>query len=159
MGSPVLLYERPVNLFVAGFLGAPPMNLFRAEWAEEGAGPMLRLGTVRLAPPPTLVFPAFAGLRPEAFHLTGQRPELPRIEMRAAAVERLGPEQVVLFDAPVPLLDPEYPEAARPGVRRMAVRLPADRPVAPGERVTLAVDPARLHWFDAAGHALDPGTR
>jgi ABC-type sugar transport system ATPase subunit len=159
VGPPMLLYERPVNLFVAGFLGAPPMNLFRAEWVEEGAGPRLRLGTVRLAPPRASALPAFVGLRPEAFYRTEQRPELPRIEVRAAAVERLGPEQVVLFDAPVPLVDPEYPEVAGPGVRRMAVRLPADRPVAPGERVTLALDPARLHWFDAAGHALDPGVR
>ncbi len=52
-----------------------------------------------------------------------------------------------------------YPETAGPGVRRMAVRLPTDRPVAPGERITLAVDPAQLHWFDATGYALDPGAR
>jgi ABC-type sugar transport system ATPase subunit len=65
--TPLAVYERPANTFVAGFVGTPPMNLLPAE--QDGAE--LRVGDQRIALPPGLGHRAHArvvvGVRPEAF--------------------------------------------------------------------------------------------
>jgi len=157
LGAPERLYERPANLFVAAFLGTPPMNVFRVALEGAGSAPVLRLGAARVPVPALAAAPAYAGLRPEAFRLAARYPELPAVEVRAAVVERLGPEQVVWFDAPAAAVDPLA--AADTPAPRMAARLPPAPALAPGESLDLAFEPAAVHWFDAGGRALArPGT-
>jgi ABC-type sugar transport system ATPase subunit len=72
IGSPMELYERPANLFVAGFIGAPAMNLWPVVAAPWSAG--LSAGT------------ATVGVRPEHLELVGEG----GIEVELQAVERLG---------------------------------------------------------------------
>ncbi|MDR3375884.1 MAG: sn-glycerol-3-phosphate ABC transporter ATP-binding protein UgpC [Ancalomicrobiaceae bacterium] len=48
VGSPLDLYDNPANLFVAGFIGAPAMNVLAADCAQSGAGTELRIGASKL---------------------------------------------------------------------------------------------------------------
>jgi ABC-type sugar transport system ATPase subunit len=70
LDTPVAIYERPANTFVAAFIGTPPMNLLDAEYADG----MLRVGGQRLGVPPSLraklggtAGRVIVGVRPEAF--------------------------------------------------------------------------------------------
>ena len=72
IGAPLELYDRPVNLFVAGFIGSPAMNVL--EGRIEGGGfamgdLILPLGS---APAASAGRPAYYGIRPEHFRLTGE---------------------------------------------------------------------------------------
>ena len=80
-GTPDEIYERPGNLFVAGFIGSPPMNLLPA--TVQGTSATTAEGvTVNLAAYPFASRPAdgsaiILGLRPEHFHLTTQAHDPP----------------------------------------------------------------------------------
>jgi len=73
--TPLAVYERPANTFVAGFVGTPPMNLLEAEHADG----VLRVGDQRVPVPAGLPdgLPArvVVGVRPEAFAVAGEAPE------------------------------------------------------------------------------------
>lgn len=72
-GPPHTLYEHPANVFVAGFIGSPPMNLVEMTLGRDGDRPVLRAGPLRLPAPERLAGPAPAsiasrvtvGIRPE----------------------------------------------------------------------------------------------
>lgn len=89
-GSPRQVYEDPANIFVAGFIGSPRMNLLEAEWLGEGkirlAGATLdvALGDTTLEPGGKLVF----GLRPE--HISVSAPGPQTISARVDFSEYLG---------------------------------------------------------------------
>jgi multiple sugar transport system ATP-binding protein len=102
-GSPLELYHRPQNLFVAGFIGSPRMNFLEGEVAEvaaDGITVRLRGGGTMMAPPVwngaepgrkiTL------GLRPE--HLTEGGGGAAELRGRVVAVERLGGETYVYVE-------------------------------------------------------------
>lgn len=76
-GPPRTLYEHPANVFVAGFIGSPPMNLFEMTVERESDRPVLRAGPLTLPAPERLAGPAAA---PMASHVTvGIRPEHIRV--------------------------------------------------------------------------------
>ncbi len=164
VGSPQALYEQPANLFVAGFLGSPAMNIFQARPQAERDRLILPFGSEQIPLPAgsgaltALGTEAYlAGLRPEAFLWPEQRPALPRIEVHVATVESLGHEAIVYFQAPLPLVDADAGADRKlmpAGEGLMAARLPADRRVPTGESITLAVDVDSLYWFDQAGRTL-----
>ena len=86
---PQELFRRPVNLFVAAFIGSPPMNLVGARVeGDRVAFAGFSLPLVSRVPAGDVVL----GLRPSAFELDGPRtdPELPRIGVVAELVEELG---------------------------------------------------------------------
>jgi multiple sugar transport system ATP-binding protein len=169
-GPPAELYARPVNLFVARFIGSPEMNLYEAALDESGA---LVLGSQRvsfgeLPPVPLAAVPAgqpvIVGVRPEDLALC---PDGTPGALTAAvrAVERLGSQLHAFFsidarpaggpDGAAPLstgpraagdADTGVPGVAHNGVARLDPRAP----VHPGGRITLRVDPARLYFFDPA---------
>ena len=166
LGQPQTLYHAPANLFVAHFLGTPPMNIFRPAVHVEGGQVFLDtdacsilLGDdatwsklVKLSPERL-----FAGLRPEALQWPEHHPGLPVVEVRAEGVEALGHEQIVYFSgfASAAPVDDNGPQAAGlQGHGLMAARLSADRPVAPGQRFRVALDVGRLYWFGRDGIAL-----
>jgi multiple sugar transport system ATP-binding protein len=179
-GPPGELYTRPVNLFVARFIGSPEMNLYEASVAESGG---LVLGSQRLAFGQPLATDSvratvtagqsvIVGIRPE--DLTPCAPGAPgALTADVRAVERLGSELHAFFavdatpaggpvGAPAggtagtgstALVDSDagLPGAAHNGVARLDPRVD----VRPGARVTLRVDPSRLYFFDpSTGQAI-----
>jgi multiple sugar transport system ATP-binding protein len=150
--TPRRLFDQPRNVFVATFMGSPPMNLLKANMTGGG----IRFGRYELpiaagvrlpdALPTTLLI----GLRPGDVALDRNAPShWPRIEMVPHAVEEHGHERIVRFryDAAVPSGENTEPEInALLGGRDV---------IAVGERLRLGVDTAHLHFFDPQnGNAL-----
>jgi multiple sugar transport system ATP-binding protein len=135
--TPDTIYNRPAALFVAGFTGAPPMNLVPCVlydgYADLGAGlrvPLPFALAQRAATCAALTF----GLRPENLRLSRDADvdiELPAI---VQLLEPLGAETLVTFKL---------------GVADVVARCPAAFRPALGTRVLLHVSPAHLHLFDS----------
>jgi multiple sugar transport system ATP-binding protein len=162
--TPQNLYGNPANLFVAAFIGSPPMNLVEANVSDgrvafagfEISMPDGRdLGDHRGR---TLIL----GIRPSDLEdaAVWSNPELPTIEVTADVTEELGSEVNVLFtvDAP-PVGVEEVMEAADEPLEEAVFLLEENRAVfcarvdarthaRPGARVRLSVDPRRFHFFD-----------
>jgi len=161
--TPQTLFHKPVNLFVAAFIGSPSMNFVRA----TVAGGEVTFGDVRLPIQRDLgERPVILGVRP-----TGLTPAngngWPTLEVRPEIIEELGDERFVIFELDAPRVDTEATRAAvdaqtaddallLPEDRaRFTVRLSADQPVSVGEPLTLAINPERLYFFDPeSGAAL-----
>jgi multiple sugar transport system ATP-binding protein len=162
---PQELFRRPVNLFVAAFIGSPPMNLVGARVDGD------RVTFARFALPLAAGVRSgdvVLGIRPSAFELDGPRvdPELPRMEVEAELVEELGDEAVVTFRVDAPPVQADAVRAAVEAdvveegrlladdrVARFTARLHGRVDVRSGDRLTLAVDPRELHLFDPADGA------
>jgi multiple sugar transport system ATP-binding protein len=146
LGTPMQLYRWPANLFVAQFIGSPPMNLLAAEVA--GAGQLLVAGRrfpVEGALEPLLASRGgqslTAGLRPEHLRLA---PAANRnLPAEVSHVEALGNEQLLTCR----LLE---------GSQLVLVRADPEVTVAAGESVHLEVDPEGWRLFDGQGEALLP---
>jgi multiple sugar transport system ATP-binding protein len=149
VASPHELYERPVNAFVAGFIGSPSMNFFAAD--SDGEHLLLPFGAVAL---PDRLRQALAGagpagvqagLRPEAFEdaaLVGDRPGH-RFDADVELVESLGSDIYVHL-------------AVGEGRERVVARLSSESRIREPGRARLWLDPERLQLFDAqTGRALD----
>src|SRR5262245_43913061 len=171
--TPQNLYRHPANLFVAAFIGSPPMNLVEAE---------IRDGVARFAgfevPVGADVLAGFGGdsvilgIRPsdieDASLWRGE--ELPTIEVTADVTEELGSEVNVLFRVDAPPVATEEIRAAIDEDDDEQILLMADeQPTAvfcarvdartrttPGQRIRLTLDPSRFHYFDPdSGLAID----
>ncbi|MGZ4338839.1 MAG: ABC transporter ATP-binding protein [Gaiellaceae bacterium] len=163
--APQNIYRRPANLFVAAFIGSPPMNLVEAEVAD---------GTV-----------AFAGIRvplsgksaPLGRTILGIRPQdlsladgsaLPSFEVEPAVVEELGSATHAIFPVEAPPVDTEAVRAASEEGERgvllatdrralFTAALPEGAPAVVGRPLRLAIDSSRFHFFDPeSGARLDP---
>ncbi len=129
-GPPLALYDKPANIFVAGFIGSPAMNLI----AGEVAGGIFRTpdGTVWPLPPDTRVTdgPLIYGIRPEHLRLDDEgMPALVQL------VEPTGSETQVMFRLGETLFSGAFRE-------RVTTR--------PGDMLRVAPDPALVHLFDKA---------
>jgi multiple sugar transport system ATP-binding protein len=176
LASPQELYDRPVNLFVAEFIGSPAMNVAEAELLRVDGGLAVQFGeTAQLAVPPAVLEarPALAayegrrlavGIRPEDIEdaafvegdVTGRTFEA-TLDIR----EDMGSEVYAHFPvAAKPVVTDEVRqalgeeavqaeiEAARRGHRRFIARLDRMTRAREGEPARLAVDTRRLHFFD-----------
>jgi multiple sugar transport system ATP-binding protein len=170
LDTPQRLFHQPCNLFVAAFIGSPSMNLVEA--AVDG--PTLRFGSTVLELPASSVPGAgngrvILGIRPTDFeHGDSADAHLPRVRITPEVVEDLGSEQHVIFTIDAPPVAAESVLAAADvqdedegklfaDVERSSFTacLDARRRVVPGSDLELAVDPARLHFFEpASGEAL-----
>jgi len=144
-GAPLEVYDRPVNRFVAGFVGTPPMNFLAGRLASEGGAVFFDEGTGRIRLPESKARrlagragqDVALGVRPEAMSLhahgrfAGQDNAL---DVRVAVVEPLG-EKMDLYVA-----------TARHG--RIIARVDAQRDVAAGQSVRLHVDVEKVHVFE-----------
>jgi multiple sugar transport system ATP-binding protein len=166
--TPQRLYDEPVNLFVATFIGSPAMNLF-AGTVEAGDDGRLTLvvGGQRLALDPAVAAAhprvqhmvgrsVVVGIRPEAFSDVAVEPGAPAdrvLEATVDLVESLGAELIVHVGmAEPPAAADEQPTepwaqvVARRG--RAVARLGTRSRLAAGDVVKLAVDTATIHLFD-----------
>jgi multiple sugar transport system ATP-binding protein len=174
VATPQRLYDDPVNLFVATFIGSPAMNLFpghieatESADATEG-GLTLRSGQHRLALdsatlachpalPHMVGQPIVVGIRPEGLADVALEPGVPAdrvIEATVDLVESLGAELIVhvtVSDAVPPAPDVTSDAWRQVGARRgrAVARLSTRSRLSAGDVVKLAVDTTRLHLFDA----------
>src|SRR5690349_12386399 len=136
--TPKGLYARPANVFVAGFIGSPAMNLHTA----SVDGDAVRLDGYRLqlgAGVPTRERSVVVGFRPEALELVS--PDAPGLSAVVEEVEELG------SDAYVYAAFQESTETVR--AADLVARVPADTGVSRGERVRLAIKPEGVLLFSA----------
>ena len=167
-GTPRDIYVDPDNLFVAGFMGSPPMNQAVADVEIEGDQVVVVVGGQRLTVDPALVNerPALrayhgkqvvVGVRPEDVRDLTEKPDHPRdrtLRAEVEIVEALGSEQVVHFNvatAPIPTSKPEGgPMLVEPEqTSTMWVAMFSPRAfVRLAETVELAVATSRLYFFD-----------
>jgi multiple sugar transport system ATP-binding protein len=128
IGSPAEIYARPANIFVAGFIGSPPMNLIRGrisggQFVSEG-------GRFAL---PQADGEVFLGIRPE--HVSLATDGNGHFSGTVFASELLGDCTILI---------------ARAGDTMVSAKLSPDVALEIGSPVSLAFEPGRLHLFDAA---------
>ena len=166
--TPERLFEAPANLFVAAFMGSPPMNLVQA---EVSAG-RLRLAGVEIpldGPAARHAGAVIAGVRPSDLTAVGPDtdPGLPRLRAELEVVERLGSESHVIFPVDAPRLAGAAAAAADEATEmseatllaedrvRFTARVEGRRRFEHGETVEFALRPDALHLFDpVSGAAL-----
>ena len=146
VGPPMLLYERPANRFVAGFLGSPAMNFLEGVVVEDG-GPVFRSEdselTLDLSETQALADgyrgrSVTLGIRPEDIRVSGTGPTRgPAAEatLRLEYVESLGNEMFVY---------------ARGGKHPIVARVAPGPLPEPGQPIRFAFEIGRLHFFDSA---------
>jgi multiple sugar transport system ATP-binding protein len=140
MGAPLDLYDRPANLFVAGFIGSPSMNFVHGTVDDVGKlsatskkGATLPFGKLGAAKPGQAIV---YGIRPEHIHLSDQG-----VEAEVVVVEPTGSETQVV----VRLKGEEMVCVFR---ERITAK--------PGETIKILPDPDLVHLFDAAsGKRID----
>jgi multiple sugar transport system ATP-binding protein len=171
VADPQTLYDTPANLFVAGFIGTPPMNLLQATVAVDG-GVSVALGGTSLPVPDAALasYPGLrgangrtvvAGVRSQFLHPAAERPELPTLDGRVELVEALGGESIVYFHIDAFAVregqheddESEVVESGGGGVvasrPNLVAQFPAHVQLRISEQVPVAVDVARMHFFDA----------
>jgi ABC-type sugar transport system ATPase subunit len=146
VGAPLELYHRPANLFVAGFIGSPRMNLVKATVVNGGGGVKLALpGGSEVALPITAGAAkpgetVTIGIRPENT-VEGDRDGLMlKLSGLVDAVEHLGESSFIYLH-----LDDGTPIIAR---------TPGDSPAIVGARHPVGALPGQIHFFDGNGRAL-----
>ncbi|MFN7092880.1 MAG: ABC transporter ATP-binding protein, partial [Allorhizobium sp.] len=133
-GAPLELYDRPVNKFVAGFIGSPAMNFIPATVGADGKSLVLDLGspqTIALDRPVPAASNLTVGLRPEHLRLVPDAEA--KIRLPVGVVESTG-SMTYITSASQPEINVVVSE-------RQSLRH--------GEMVSLGFDPAHLHLFDA----------
>jgi multiple sugar transport system ATP-binding protein len=182
--APQFLYDHPANLFVAGFIGSPAMNMVEAELNREDGKLSVSFGSTRLAVDDEILSErpgirayegkrVIAGIRPENMEDASIMPNIPadrRMKVEILLREALGAEVLVHFaiDAP-PVLTEDTRElvgeqtgpmaqasvavqdlerAVEIGTSTFVARLDPRTRAAERQTLELAVDTARLHFFD-----------
>ena len=167
IGTPEELYERPTNLFVAGFIGSPAMNFFPATLTS--AGLTLPFGAATLMPPLADVLAqqpklrdVIVGIRPEHLHDVAlidahQRMKALIFEVNVDLVESLGAEKYVFFTAEGCDMDSAQLSGLVAELDRdnnqFVARVAPESKAAQGKSIELALDTSRLVVFDAVSGA------
>lgn len=145
IGTPIQVFEKPASVFVASFIGSPPMNLIPVQidaqrQVRSTDGIVLEIAAEAI--PASLVNRSvIMGMRPEHMHLN-----TPGVPVNIEMVEILGSEQLVhgrLGDTQI--------------VLRCPVGLTASQPIQAGDKIQMGADSNHLlHWFDAeTGKRID----
>lgn len=144
VGTPQELYDRPRNLFVAGFIGSPAMNFFQGPVLQGDGGPIIDLGIIKLPiaaekEPQLLPYEGktiVVGIRPENIHSAEYTPrgiEATFVEAEVEVTELTGNELILYV-----LLDG----------KQFLARVDPRTEARPGQKIQVAMDIERLHTFD-----------
>ncbi|MCW6052657.1 ATP-binding cassette domain-containing protein [Lyngbya sp. CCAP 1446/10] len=139
VAQPLELYNKPANLFVAEFIGSPPMNFFPVQFTAPLliSHPQFRFTLPDIWAKNLQKYDGrglILGIRPE--HLSIHPPATKNLSVQVEIVEALGHEtylRVCLTDAPAV---------------RMQVRVPPERSIRVGEELWLAITHDKIHLFD-----------
>jgi multiple sugar transport system ATP-binding protein len=144
IGSPQEIYQRPVNRFVATFVGSPAMNFVPGHIAPTADGPVFQSASLRLS------------LRNYPFAQGGSIDERPvELGIRPEHVV-VAPEAAHAHDACVEMSEPMGSDLlawTRLGDLPLSVRLPAETKLAPGDRLRILLPEHRFNLFDLASGA------
>jgi multiple sugar transport system ATP-binding protein len=143
--TPQTLYSHPANIFVAGFIGTPAMNLFDSTLVEADGKLVVDAGVFRVPTPPArndMYRPyvnknVILGIRPEHIHDPNYQPAniVPAaIDANVDIVEQMGNEKIVYLE-----------EGGKTFLSRMDPRTTASV----GQRIQVVVDTGNIHLFDA----------
>lgn len=156
IGAPQELYHRPVNVFVAGFIGSPAMNFLPATVLDDGHSADTALGHLPLPKKFAPGRKVIVGLRPEAFEdaaLTDDNCDAPTVEVEVSVLEAMGSEQFIHF--PLPEIDLKgHAAAEEAGLAdnphaMLVARVDAESNVRRGQKITLAINTDKLNVFDS----------
>ena len=169
--TPQRLFDEPANLFVAGFVGTPPMSLLEARLASTNGSVAVALGGqhIELSAEARARFdaarledgrPVVVGIRADDLHRGDKRADLPAIEAGLELIEALGSQSIAYFKVDARAIgiendaeDGEDEGEAHAAATRanLAASLPAEDAAGLrlGDRVPVAVDTKRIHLFDA----------
>jgi len=159
--TPKTLYHQPINVFVAGFIGSPAMNLFEGRLADSRivlAGASIAVPGAAFERSPrlrtfeggTLIF----GIRPEDLYdsklESGSR--LATIPAEVRTIEELGSEHIVHINIDAVRIDSGDPDAVEDlgSAANAVARFEATSAVRSGEVIDLGIDVSKLHFFDPA---------
>lgn len=143
--APLALYNHPVNIFVAGFIGSPAMNFITGTLARnDGLTIKEKDGTNVIAVPESHVDivknylgkDIVLGVRPEALSVLDRRDQNnpgPVIEVNLDVIEPMGNEIIIYTDT---------------AAHRLVGRIPPRHLPEPGASLLLSLDPEKLHYFD-----------
>ena len=172
IGTPQAIYEHPADLFVAGFMGMPPMNLVESTIERRAGSVLARFGPYELdlgERPAALAEgqrrQAVLGVRPEHIDEAGGEVRPGRtLEVLVERRELLGAEVYLRFSVGAPLLlvrdpraagdEPAAPDvwaAERPNA--FVARVDASSEIRDGDHARLAVQTDKVHLFDAETEA------
>jgi multiple sugar transport system ATP-binding protein len=172
--TPQVLYDQPVNEFVAGFIGSPSINLVESELTRTNGHYEVSFGEHQLAVDDQIARnhsgladyvdrKVILGIRPEDFEDTNVEPDAPpdrRIKVKADLTEPLGSEVLVHFGTEATGVvssaaaadvgeDAEVRLSEDEDVStRLVARVSPKSRIALGEQIELAVDTTRLYFFD-----------
>jgi multiple sugar transport system ATP-binding protein len=138
--TPERLYEHPVNVFVAGFIGSPAMNLVRGVVTDDG----ILLGDQRLPLRTGYRGDVIVGIRPEALAPAGDG----ELSLPVVLSEMLGSDVLLHLESPASALALAADEDVVDDATRFVARVPPSLRPAAGELVRLRVDMERVHLFD-----------
>jgi multiple sugar transport system ATP-binding protein len=138
--TPLKLYDKPANLFVAGFIGSPQMNLMEGV-ADNGE---VKLGNYHVPVDPTagkkMQGKVTVGVRPEAWRIVGENDG--GLPVTVTVVEELGADGFV------------YGTSGVEGTPHdIIIRVSARDSVQKGETLYVTTDPAKVHVFDTESGA------
>jgi multiple sugar transport system ATP-binding protein len=172
--APQRLYDRPENLFVAGFIGTPPMNLIEGTASVNGGvsvdlgGNLLPIADEALGNYPRLREydgrKVIVGLRAGDLHPGQEHAALPQIRARIELVESLGGESMAYFHVDARQIKAEAvaeeaelestDEASVVGTRpNLVASFPPHVQLTLGDDVPISVDTRNLHFFDEGSGA------
>ena len=173
--TPQVLYDQPVNEFVAGFIGSPSINLVEAQLAQQNGHLSVKFGDHTLTVDDQLARnrsglgqyvgkTVMLGIRPEDFEdasIDSDAPPDRRVKVTSDLIEPLGSEMLVYFSSDAPAVvssaitadagaDAEVTLGGEDadGRRRLVARIDPRSRIATGSEVELAVDTSRLYFFD-----------
>ena len=157
--TPKVLYNHPANVFVAGFIGSPSMNLFEGRLKDrqiELSGFSIPVPEAVFAAAPRLADydgkPVIFGIRPEDLY----DPKLvsgaahPTIPATVKSIEELGSELIVHLNIDALRIDSGDPDAVEDlsGAANAVAKFEAVSTIAAAQRIALAIDVRKLHFFD-----------
>ncbi|GLZ03416.1 ABC transporter ATP-binding protein [Actinomadura sp. NBRC 104412] len=175
--TPQRLFDNPVNLFVAGFIGSPAMNFVSADLVRGDQGVHVAFAGLTLPVPDDLLEDkpgldayfgrkVILGIRPSDFEDAAHaKPDWAPLHATSSVTEELGSEINVIFTIDAPPVEhkdtADLAEDAAEGEADMAIPLVENKAlwtarvnsrsqVRPGQPIELAVDTRRLHFFDPA---------
>ncbi len=140
VGNPLEIYHNPSNIFVAGFIGTPPMNLLKARAIMEHGSCFLKIGDIKIKIKAEVVKgkEIIMGIRPEDIEVV-KEPVTGSFEVRITLVEHLGTESILHTNI---------------GKNRLLIKLKEDVDYREGDRVRILIRPEKIHLFDENGKSL-----